>query len=493
MPNAPDITSQLRRELDDTRLRLAEAEETLNAIRNGEVDGLVVAGAAGQQVFTLQGAQEPYRLLIEQMSEGALTLSRDGVILYANQPFAKMLQLPPGHIIGVALRDFVAPADRPALADLLEAALSRHTSEDVSVRIADGTVILLRLGLNRLQLGEESLLCAVATDITLERKRETDLRHLSENLEARITERTTDLAASRLAILSIMEEEVKARQTMETANRKLTQEITERQRAEAEALQSALKLQEKNAELERFLYTASHDLKSPLVTVRTFLGYLAQDMASADTERIEKDMRFMSVATDKMAQLLDDLLEISRIGRVASQPERVTFRNLVDETLSTVAGRITERGVTVKVGEHDVSLHGDRLRLEEIWQNLVENACKFMGDQKDPHIEIGVETLKAETVFFVRDNGMGIDPRYHAKVFALFERLDAKAEGTGVGLAIVKRIVDLYMGRIWMESSGLGKGTCFYFTLPGAGVGTEDRGQRTEDRGQRTEVGGETS
>jgi signal transduction histidine kinase len=138
-------------------------------------------------------------------------------------------------------------------------------------------------------------------------------------------------------------------------------------------------------------------------------------------------------------------------------------------------------------------LHGDRLRLEEIWQNLVENACKFMGDQKDPHIEIGVETLKAETVFFVRDNGMGIDPRYHAKVFALFERLDAKAEGTGVGLAIVKRIVDLYMGRIWMESSGLGKGTCFYFTLPGAGVGTEDRGQRTEDRGQRTEVGGETS
>ena len=109
----PDLAA----ELADLRLRLAEAEDTLNAIRNGEVDGLVVAGTEGQQVFTLQGAQEPYRLLIEQMSEGALTLSRDGVILYANQPFAKMLQLPPGHIIGMALRDFVAPADHPALAD----------------------------------------------------------------------------------------------------------------------------------------------------------------------------------------------------------------------------------------------------------------------------------------------------------------------------------------------------------------------------------------
>jgi PAS domain S-box-containing protein len=221
-------------ELADLRLRLVEAEETLNAIRNGEVDGLVVAGAAGQQVFTLQGAQEPYRLLIEQMSEGALTLSRDGVILYANQPFAKMLQLPPGHIIGMALRDFVAPADHPALADLLEAALNRHTSEDVSVRTADGTAVLLRLGLNRLQLGEESLLCAVATDITVERKGEADLRHRSEYLDVRIAERTADLAASRLAILSIMEEEVKARQAAEVTNRNLRQEITARMQAEAE-------------------------------------------------------------------------------------------------------------------------------------------------------------------------------------------------------------------------------------------------------------------
>jgi len=716
MPNTPDITSQLRRELDDTRLRLAEAEETLNAIRNGEVDGLVVAGVAGQQVFTLQGAQEPYRLLIEQMSEGALTLSRDGVILYANQPFAKMLQMPPGRIIGVSLRDFIDPADHPALADLLEAALSRHTSEDVSVRTADGTVVLLRLGVSRLQLGEESLLCAVATDSTLERKREADMRHLSENLEARITERTTDLAASQLAILSMMEEEVESRHAAETANRNLMREITERRRSEEkmyvselryrrlfeaardgvlildaetgrvvdvnpymlellgvtrevfldkkvwelgffkdlvaneanfvklqanqciryedmaleghdgqrhevefisnvylvgdkkviqcnirdisdhrrseekmhaselryrrlfeaaregvlildaetgqvvdvnpfmlellgysrevflgkkvwelgffkdlvaneayfaelkekeyihyddmaletstgqrieaeffghgylvkdqkvlqcnirditeykrqgeEARLDALELQEKNVELERFLYTASHDLKSPVVTIRSFLGYLERDMAAGDAGLITKDMDFIRTATVKMVQLLSALLDVARIGRVVSEPVNVTFRALADTVLGSVAGQITQRGVTTQVDDHAVTLWGDRLRLEEVWQNLVDNACKFMGEQKDPRIELGVETRNEETVFFVRDNGIGIAPCYQTKVFGLFEKLDQKAEGSGVGLALVKRIVEMYAGRIWVESKGAGHGSCFYFTLP---------------------------
>jgi len=137
--------------------------------------------------------------------------------------------------------------------------------------------------------------------------------------------------------------------------------------------------------------------------------------------------------------------------------------------------------VTVQVGAHDLTLQGDRLRLAEIWQNLVENACKFMGGQKDPRIEIGVENRDADTVFFVRDNGIGIDPRYQAKIFNLFEKLDPKAEGTGLGLALVKRIVELYHGRIWLESAGIGQGACFYFTLPGA-----VEKQRSEVRGQRS-------
>ncbi|MCX6901517.1 MAG: PAS domain S-box protein [Verrucomicrobia bacterium] len=256
-------------------------------------------------------------------------------------------------------------------------------------------------------------------------------------------------------------------------------DITERKRAE-------VALQEKNAEMERFLYTASHDLKSPVVTIRTFLGYLEQDTAAGDAGRMEKDLRFIRAATDKMGRLLEELLEISRIGRVVSPPVSITLRKLVDEALGAVAGRIAERGVTVKVGDTDMLLRGDRIRLAEIWQNLVENACKFMGDQKEPRVEIGVEARGAETVFFVRDNGIGIDPRYYAKVFGLFEKLDPKAEGTGLGLALVKRVVELYRGRIWVESLGQGQGACFYFTLPGAVGGAGDRSWETGDRIQKS-------
>jgi PAS domain S-box-containing protein len=245
------------------------------------------------------------------------------------------------------------------------------------------------------------------------------------------------------------------------------QDITERKRAEEKLQQNALELQEKNSELERFLYTASHDLKSPVVTVRTFLTYLEQDIAAGNAVRIKKDAGFIRGAADKMALLLDELLEISRVGRVVNAPVRFAFRSLVDEVLGAVAGRIAERGVKVIVDEHDLLLHGDRPRLAEVWQNLVENACKFMGDQKEPRLEIGVETRGAETVFFVRDNGIGIDPRYHTKVFGLFEKLDPKAEGTGLGLALVKRIVEANQGRIWVESAGQGQGACFCFTLPG--------------------------
>jgi len=238
-------------------------------------------------------------------------------------------------------------------------------------------------------------------------------------------------------------------------------DITERKRQEKE-------LHEKNSELERFTYTVSHDLKSPLVTVKTFLGYLEQDLARPDPERVKQDVTYMRTAADKMGQLLDELLSLARVGRKSDPPARVTFRELAAETLRLIAGRIAASGVVVQVADADVTLEGDRPRLLEIWQNLVENACKFMGSQPRPRVEIGVEKRGPETVFFVRDNGAGIEPRYQAKVFGLFEKLDPKSEGTGMGLALVKRIVELYEGRIWVESAGPGQGANFLFTLPAA-------------------------
>ena len=253
------------------------------------------------------------------------------------------------------------------------------------------------------------------------------------------------------------------------------QDITERKLLEQERENYSKELSEKNTELERFTYTVSHDLKSPLVTIRTFLGYLPQDMTAADKQRVEKDLLFMNNAADKMGLLLQELLEMSRIGRIINPPVKITSAELIKEAISIVAGSIADRGVKVQVSGEHVTLYGDRSRLLEIWQNLLENAVKFMGVQPSPQIDIGAERQGSDTVFFVRDNGIGIEPQYKSKIFNLFEKLDTKTEGTGMGLAIVKRIVELYQGKIWVESKGLGQGTSFFFTLPGA-LTAKDKG-----------------
>jgi len=226
-------------------------------------------------------------------------------------------------------------------------------------------------------------------------------------------------------------------------------------------------LREKNEELVRFTYTVSHDLKSPLVTVMTFLGYLEQDIQKQDQERMNKDMAYIRGAADKMSRLLDEVLELSRIGRKMNPPVEAPLQAIVREAQDLVAGQIAERGVQVEVTQEPVLLYGDRPRLVAVFQNLLDNAVKFMGDQPSPRVVIGVESGAADVTFFVRDNGKGIDPRHQPKLFGLFEKLDPGAPGTGIGLALVRRIVEVHGGKVWVESEGAGKGTCFKFTLGG--------------------------
>lgn len=248
----------------------------------------------------------------------------------------------------------------------------------------------------------------------------------------------------------------------------LEKRYREKEAAERELRAMADELRRRGAELEQFTYTVSHDLKSPLVTIKTFLGYLENDLESGDAAYIAKDLDFIRSAADKMGLLLEDLLEMSRIGRVVNEPVEVTFREVADEALKAVAGPVSLRNAEILVADADLTLFGDRPRLVEIWQNLVENAVKYHGSQGRPRIEIGFQSDGYPPVFFVRDNGIGIEPRYAEKVFGLFEKLDRESEGSGLGLALVKRIVEHYDGRVWLESAGEGKGTTFFFTLPKA-------------------------
>lgn len=244
----------------------------------------------------------------------------------------------------------------------------------------------------------------------------------------------------------------------------LSRDITARKEAEAEREALIRQLQAKNTELEQFTYTVSHDLKSPLVTINGFLGYLEEDAAAGNAERLTHDIQRIRDAVGKMKVLLDELLELSRIGRLMNPPVTVPFADLVSEALAAVQGRLDQRRVLVTVQPDLPPVRGDRQRLVEVLQNLLDNAAKFMGDQPAPRIEVGCEEQEGQQIFYVRDNGMGIDPKYHEQVFGLFKQLNPSTEGTGIGLAIVKRIVEVHGGRIWVESE-LGAGATFYFTL----------------------------
>jgi PAS domain S-box-containing protein len=243
-------------------------------------------------------------------------------------------------------------------------------------------------------------------------------------------------------------------------------DITERKRAEMEREELIANLESKNTELERFTYTVSHDLKAPLVTISGFLGYLEQDMASGNMSRFKLDSQRIRDAVNKMRLLLDELLELSRIGRLVNPPEVIPFADLVQEALDAVHGQLEEGGIKVTVQPGLPAIYGDKQRLLEVLQNLVDNAAKFMGDQENPQIEIGERKEgDGKTTFFVRDNGVGIASKYHEQVFGLFNKLNPEIDGTGVGLTLVKRIVEVHGGRIWVESE-MGKGSTFCFTLP---------------------------
>jgi signal transduction histidine kinase len=217
------------------------------------------------------------------------------------------------------------------------------------------------------------------------------------------------------------------------------------------------RVRERTAEMERFIYTVSHDLRSPLVTVSGFMSLLKEDLEMGDSQRAFSDLDTINEAITKMDRLLMDTLELSRIGRVINPIEDASFDHIVREALEQTADRIQSRSVSVSVAQDLPDVRVDMPRIVEVLVNLIENSVKYMGDQEGPTIEIGSRKDGEETVFFVRDNGVGIDPKEHEKIFGLFYKADRKSEGTGVGLAIVKRIIEVHSGRIWIESE-LGKG-----------------------------------
>ena len=222
-------------------------------------------------------------------------------------------------------------------------------------------------------------------------------------------------------------------------------------------------LTEVNRNLESFTYTVSHDLRAPLRAISGYSSILLQDL----TDIPEKDRKYLESVRQNahgMGRLIDDLLDFSKLGMHSLEKETVQPALIVRDILREVRTDPSVKNVEFKVGELP-PCQADPALLKQVYANLISNALKFSGKREHPLVEIGSLTKDGHLVFFVRDNGIGFDMRYADKVFGVFQRLHNadEYEGTGVGLAIVQRIIEIHGGRIWVES-GLDKGTTFYFT-----------------------------
>ena len=314
-----------------------------------------------------------------------------------------------------------------------------------------------------LLLGAASVPLSIAVGLLLSRRITRPLKRLTSHVEGLTRgdfDRTVEEAPGAASEIRIL---AGAFNTMSRDLRYYVRSLAESY-ASLERVNS--EIEARNAELERFTYTVSHDLKSPLITIRSYADFIVRDSAAGRLDRLGRDAGRIVEATTRMRQLLDDLLELSRIGRVANPPEEVAFGALAGEAAELVKGRLEAANVEVRIAPDLPLVRADRARLIEVLQNLIDNAAKFMGDQEHPRIDVGCVHGK-DRVFFVEDNGIGIEERYHEKVFGLFEKLDPSAGGTGIGLALAKRIVEAHGGRIWVESEGPGQGTRFCFTLGG--------------------------
>jgi len=323
------------------------------------------------------------------------------------------------------------------------------------VFLASGIVALvLSSGLQRLISGPILTLAGTARAVSERR-----------DYSIRAARRSSDELGALVDAFNDMLAQIQRRDSeLQEAKEALEERVRERTR---ELEQRNEELNQSNKELDDFAYIASHDLKEPLRGIHNFSSFLIEDYAAKLDDEGRSKLDTLMRLTRRMETLIDSLLQFSRLGRVDLAVDRVNLNEIVAEMLDSLAISLKEDRVEVRVPRPLPTVRADRVRVGEIFYNLIVNAMKY-NDKADKWIEIGWrENPTGPPVFYVRDNGIGIPEKHHDAVFRIFKRLhgrDKYGGGTGAGLTIVKKIIERHHGRIWLESSA-GDGTAFYFTL----------------------------
>jgi chemotaxis family two-component system sensor kinase Cph1 len=430
----------------------------------------------------LELSRDRYLDLYDFAPVGYFTVSETRLILEANLTAATMLGVKRGRLIKQPLTRFIGEEDQDVYYLHRKQLFETREPQVCELRMVrkDGSRFWARIEATVALDSKGRAVCrATMSDITAWVRAEEALKQTMAELEA-----------SRTAALNMMADANEARRMAEGANKDLKREIVERVRAEEKLKQNMADLERSNKELEQFAYVASHDLQEPLRMVSSYTQLLArryQGQLDADADD------FIAYAVDganRMQRLINDLLAYSRVGTRGKPFEPTDCNSVLGQARVNLSAAIEESSALVTNDELPTVM-ADEAQLVQLFQNLIGNAIKFRSE-KPPYVHVSAQRIKDSEipnpksevrnpkseswVFSVRDNGIGIDPQYHERIFVIFQRLHKKEEypGTGVGLAICKRIVERHGGKIWVES-GPGEGSTFYFTIPMREGGKHDR------------------
>ncbi|MEJ1237978.1 ATP-binding protein [Chryseolinea sp. T2] len=411
-------------EISKLRKELAEANDTLEAIRTGQIDALVVSDDSGHSLFTLKSADRAYRLFIEQMTEGAVTLNHDGLITYCNSQFSQLVEYSLSNVMGNYFSDFIFNDDLPLYQELLSKGWTNNVKAEMRLRGATRSIDV-QLSLNALEMDGDTSLSVIVTDLTQQKEIERELKAKNDQLR----ELNDALVAS-------------------------------------------------NHDLQQFASVASHDLQEPLRKIQVFTKLLKDNSFHQlpDTSRnfIEKIFN----ASQRMKVLIVDILTYSKLSAKDILTEKVDLKQIVTEIIEDFDLRIAEKNARVNVADL-CEVEGNRGQLRQVFHNLISNALKFVSPDRHPIIEIRMKKLDPVELglsiddhsrycrFTVSDNGIGFDETYTSSIFNLFETLNPKTayEGSGIGLAIAKKIIEKHNGMIVAKSS-IGEGSEFNVILP---------------------------
>ena len=541
-------------ELAELRAQLHEAQETIEAIRSGGVDSLVIGPPGQEQVYSVASADRTYRLLVEAMSEGAVTVSPRGLILEANPRLGAMTGHGGTELTGTAVFDLVAAAHRAEFTRLLDVGAGDSAHGEVELTRPDGTTVPILLAVSGFDLDGMLLRCLVLTDLSAQRAAETQtavayqalrvseerLRTLVDNAPIGIEELTlsgeldrvnpryseiTGYTADELRSLRIQDITHPGDLDAELANMQrlrsgeidsfsvekrnvrkdggvvwveasravvrdpdgipvlfvgAVRDISAQRDAEAEVQRLNADLETRverrttdlalaNKELEAFGYSVSHDLRAPLRALSGYAEALLEEYSDGLGETGRGYAERIQAASERMAMLIDDLLQLARVSRSQMHIGPVDLSAEVAAVVREFQSADPGRRVRFSI-QDGVHATADRGLIRTVVQNLLENAWKFTARRENPVIEFGsMPADDAEICYFVRDNGAGFDPAHAAKLFEPFERLHTGTDfaGTGIGLASVRRIIERHGGRIWAQGA-VDAGATFYFTLDAA-------------------------